>query len=95
MAAPGETFTFLEMTEHLRAADLTPQKLPEQLELVETLGGTGSQGFTPEVKPAWGEASHCIGVRWGSRLCSGLSFPFGSCINSRGIGTSCIPNSSP
>jgi len=25
------------MTEHLRAADLTPQKLPEQLELVDVL----------------------------------------------------------
>jgi non-ribosomal peptide synthetase component E (peptide arylation enzyme) len=37
VAAPGETFTFLEMTEHLKAADLTPQKLPEQLELVDTL----------------------------------------------------------
>jgi len=33
----GETFTFLEMTEHLKAADLAPQKLPEQLELVDVL----------------------------------------------------------
>jgi len=33
----GEQLTFLEMVEHLRTADLTPQKLPEQLELVETL----------------------------------------------------------
>jgi acyl-CoA synthetase (AMP-forming)/AMP-acid ligase II len=37
VVAPGETFTFLEMTEHLKAADLTPQKLPEQLELVDAL----------------------------------------------------------
>jgi cyclohexanecarboxylate-CoA ligase len=37
VAAEGEPFTFLEMTEHLRAADLTPQKLPEQLELVDAL----------------------------------------------------------
>jgi len=35
--AEGEPFTFLEMTEHLRAADLTPQKLPEQLELLDAL----------------------------------------------------------
>ena len=33
----GEELTFLEMVEHLRAADLTPQKLPEQLEIVPAL----------------------------------------------------------
>jgi acyl-CoA synthetase (AMP-forming)/AMP-acid ligase II len=33
----GEELTFLEMVEHLRATDLTSQKLPEQLELVDTL----------------------------------------------------------
>jgi cyclohexanecarboxylate-CoA ligase len=33
----GETFSFLEMTDHLAAADLTRQKFPEQLELVDTL----------------------------------------------------------
>ena len=37
MVAPGETFTFLEMTEHLTNADLTRQKIPEQLELVDAL----------------------------------------------------------
>jgi acyl-CoA synthetase (AMP-forming)/AMP-acid ligase II len=37
VSTEGEPFTFLEMTEHLRAADLTPQKLPEQLELVDAL----------------------------------------------------------
>ena len=35
--AEGETFTFLEMTEHLTDADLTRQKIPEQLELVDAL----------------------------------------------------------
>jgi acyl-CoA synthetase (AMP-forming)/AMP-acid ligase II len=33
----GEELTFLEMVGYLRAADLAPQKLPEQLELVEVL----------------------------------------------------------
>ena len=33
----GEPLTFLEMTEHLKAADLAPQKIPEQLELVGVL----------------------------------------------------------
>jgi acyl-CoA synthetase (AMP-forming)/AMP-acid ligase II len=37
VVAPGETFTFLEMIEHLKASDLIPQKLPEQLELVDAL----------------------------------------------------------
>ena len=37
VVAPGETFTFLEMIEHLKEADLIPQKLPEQLELVDAL----------------------------------------------------------
>jgi acyl-CoA synthetase (AMP-forming)/AMP-acid ligase II len=37
VCAPGKTFTFREMTEHLRAADLTRQKFPEQLELVDAL----------------------------------------------------------
>ena len=37
VVTPGETFTFLEMIEHLKESDLIPQKLPEQLELVETL----------------------------------------------------------
>ena len=37
VSAEGEPFTFLEMTEHLRAADLIAQKLPEQLELVDAL----------------------------------------------------------
>jgi non-ribosomal peptide synthetase component E (peptide arylation enzyme) len=33
----GEEITFLEMVEYLRATDLAPQKLPEQLELVDVL----------------------------------------------------------
>ncbi len=33
----GETLTFLEMVEHVKAADLAPQKFPEQLELVDAL----------------------------------------------------------
>jgi acyl-CoA synthetase (AMP-forming)/AMP-acid ligase II len=37
VVAPGETFTFLEMTEHLTNADLTRQKIPEQLEVVDAL----------------------------------------------------------
>ena len=37
VVAPGETFTFLEMTEHLTNADLTRQKIPEQLEIVDAL----------------------------------------------------------
>ena len=37
VVAPGETLTFSEMIEHLRDAGLTPQKLPEQLELVDAL----------------------------------------------------------
>jgi acyl-CoA synthetase (AMP-forming)/AMP-acid ligase II len=37
VCVPGETLTFLEMVEHLRAADLAPQKLPEQLEVVDAL----------------------------------------------------------
>ena len=34
---------------------------------LDALGGTGSQGFADEVKPASAEASHCIGVRSPSR----------------------------
>jgi len=37
VVAPGETFTFIEMIEHLKSSDLIPQKLPEQLELVDAL----------------------------------------------------------
>ena len=35
VCAEGEPLTFLEMTEHLKAADLAPQKIPEQLELLD------------------------------------------------------------
>ena len=35
--AEGEPLTFLEMTEHLTDAELAPQKIPEQLELVDAL----------------------------------------------------------
>ena len=37
VCAPGESFTFLEMTDYLKSADLTPQKIPEQLEVVDAL----------------------------------------------------------
>jgi cyclohexanecarboxylate-CoA ligase len=37
VVAPGETFTFIEMIEHLKVSGLIPQKLPEQLELVDAL----------------------------------------------------------
>jgi acyl-CoA synthetase (AMP-forming)/AMP-acid ligase II len=37
VCAPGEHLTFLELQDHLRAADVMPQKLPEQLELVDVL----------------------------------------------------------
>jgi acyl-CoA synthetase (AMP-forming)/AMP-acid ligase II len=37
VCTPGETLTFGEMTEHLEAAELAPQKIPEQLELVDAL----------------------------------------------------------
>ena len=33
----GEALSFLEMVEHVKAADLAPQKFPEQLELVDVL----------------------------------------------------------
>ena len=37
VCAAGETFSFAEMIEHLRSAGLITRKLPEQLELVESL----------------------------------------------------------
>ena len=37
VCAEGETLSFLEMIEHVKAADLAPQKYPEQLELVDVL----------------------------------------------------------
>jgi acyl-CoA synthetase (AMP-forming)/AMP-acid ligase II len=37
VCAPGEQLTFLDLQEYLRAADVMPQKVPEQLELVDAL----------------------------------------------------------
>ena len=37
VCAPGESFTFLEMTDYLKSAELTTQKIPEQLEVVDAL----------------------------------------------------------
>ena len=37
VSASDDPLTFLEMTDYLRSVDLTPQKIPEQLEIVEVL----------------------------------------------------------
>src|SRR5579859_3717491 len=62
------------------------------------LGGIGSHGFVPVVKPACFPAFHCIGVRSPSRPFSfgQPSFPIGSCTSSLRAGSVVrIPISSP